>query len=130
MSSRRPELPSNISATSYLGLLRDYIGPKIRPTFFSSFSYSLKLKSTCIGVRLSCRGSGSGRVWWGFLALLPKRRLKVASQLLGWPWALSCTKVAFSASVQPQFSLVSFPKSPIRGWAPAMQQLLFLAFLG
>jgi len=40
---------------------------------------------------------------------------------------LSRSEVASAAPAQPQFSLVAFPEG---GWAPAMQQLPLLAFLG
>lgn len=94
VSSRRPELPSAVSATSYLGLLRDCGGPRIRPGFFLAFPTAEDPRGSVL------RGAAAVEV------------------------VVGAGGVSWLCRTSPSSP---FPKAP---WAPVMQQLPFLAFLG
>lgn len=96
--SWRPGISSQVSTTSSVCLLRGCVGPA---GVFSSFPSCWKPRFRSAGVKLVSCCSGQGGTWacgasW--------RRLEAASQ--------------------PQFSLITSPKSLPRRWTPLMQQLL------
>lgn len=100
-----------------------FVSTKIKPsgpcTLWSmtdeAFLTAWSSRYTGVGVTVSCRDSGDGRVWWGFLALLPKQRQKVVSQPSGWPQAGACPTPRWLFLHQPGPGSPSspFPKAPL-----------------